>query len=72
MVDADVSTSAEAAGQLLEALVSAAEHASLAVFPEVLNRYGLRLLMHAIVDRRRDALSDDATILVIEWWPTGP
>ncbi|MYU10260.1 serine/threonine protein phosphatase, partial [Streptomyces sp. SID8361] len=32
----------------------------------------LRLLIHAIVDRRRDELSDDATILMIEWWPPGP
>ncbi|MFJ2349588.1 PP2C family protein-serine/threonine phosphatase [Streptomyces antimycoticus] len=32
----------------------------------------LRLLVHAIVDRRCNELSDDATILMIEWWPPGP
>ncbi|EXU67337.1 hypothetical protein Z951_15830 [Streptomyces sp. PRh5] len=39
MADADVSTSAGAAERMLEELVSAAEQASPAEFPEVLNRY---------------------------------
>nr|WTB09408.1 hypothetical protein OG546_37695 [Streptomyces antimycoticus] len=133
MVDADVPTSAGAAEQLLEELVSATQQASPAEFPEVLNRYagamGLcravvhlidlqqRLLLplaedetelpvdasragwayrtdalrveedgsgglvvwlplangvRTIVDRRCNELSDEATILMIEWWPPGP
>ncbi len=32
----------------------------------------LRLLIHAILDHRRDRLSDDATILMIEWNPPDP
>ncbi|WP_413100803.1 PP2C family protein-serine/threonine phosphatase [Streptomyces sp. Inha503] len=32
----------------------------------------LRLLIHAILDHRHSELSDDATILMIEWHPPGP
>ncbi|GLV78138.1 PP2C family protein-serine/threonine phosphatase [Streptomyces hygroscopicus] len=32
----------------------------------------LRLLIHAILDHRHRELSDDATILMIEWHPPGP
>ncbi|WP_275561786.1 PP2C family protein-serine/threonine phosphatase [Streptomyces sp. 5-6(2022)] len=32
----------------------------------------LRLLIHAILDHRHGELSDDATILMIEWHPPGP
>ncbi|MGV9856056.1 PP2C family protein-serine/threonine phosphatase [Streptomyces sp. NPDC003442] len=32
----------------------------------------LRLLIHAILDHRYSELSDDATILMIEWHPPGP
>jgi hypothetical protein len=31
----------------------------------------LRLLIHAILGHRHNELSDDATILMIEWQPSG-
>ncbi|GAA1144181.1 hypothetical protein GCM10009579_65580 [Streptomyces javensis] len=92
MVDASVSTSAEAAEQSLDELLRAAHEAPPVELPVALDRHAeamgigwvvstaagenapevLRLLIHAILDHRHGELSDDATILMLEWRPPHP